>query len=227
MVAGNGSAMVYAQPTDSRRERWAIEKLRSPAAFGVRRDLVAELIREAAVGLVAAEMGGRSIQVESDAGAARLWSAGRSIGYEPLTGDPLGVGERRVAGHREWLETTFFDPFPDAAFHLLDQFRSRRTGDLVVVAREGFDFRGRVEIPEHRFGHGSLTQVHMQTPLWSSQELPTVRLRTIDLFPSMLTWLGIPVPLGLDGELVWQPQATTTRSLMVVPAPLDALVEPR
>ena len=36
MVAGNGSAMVYARPDDRRSRRWSFERLRQPQAFGSR-----------------------------------------------------------------------------------------------------------------------------------------------------------------------------------------------
>ena len=66
MVAGNGSAMVYARPGVPRAERWPIERLRSPEAFGVAADLVERLLREPAVGFVAAESGDGAVWV-SDA----------------------------------------------------------------------------------------------------------------------------------------------------------------
>jgi len=105
----------------------------------------------------------------------------------------------------EWLEYTWDAAFPDACVQLLDQFRSRRTGDLVVIGREGWDFRKRFEIPEHKSGHGSLIRVHMQVPVWSSAPGLTGPIRTVDLFPAILEWLGEPVPPGIDGRLVWSP----------------------
>ncbi|HET6579037.1 MAG TPA: alkaline phosphatase family protein [Gemmatimonadales bacterium] len=205
MVAGNGSAMVYARPGEPRAERWPVERLRVPATFGADRDLVEALLREPAVGLVAAESAHGGIWVGSARGAARLQRSGGEIAYEPLTGDPLDCGGARRGTPREWLDATWDAPWPDAAYHLLDQFRASRTGDLLVVAREGYDFRRRFEIPEHRAGHGSLARSHMQTPVWSSVPIPDEPLRTADLFPAMLDWLGEPVPPALDGEAVWRP----------------------
>ncbi len=210
MVAGNGSAMVYARPDAPRAERWPIERLRQPDAFGVEHDLVAALLREPAVGLVAAESGDGGVWVSDAEGAARLSSTGSgsaltAMAYEPLTGDPLACGGARRGSARDWLEATWDAAYPDAAYHLLDQFRAGRTGDLLVIAREGFDFRRRFEVPEHRAGHGSLVRSHMQTPVWSSEPLPAEPLRTVDLFPAMLDWLGVAVPPGIDGEPIWQP----------------------
>ena len=47
----------------------------------------------------------------------------------------------------------------------------------------------------------------MQTPVWSSRPMPQPPLRTVDLFPSMLDWLGVASPPVMDGELVWSPRS--------------------
>jgi hypothetical protein len=206
MVAGNGSAMVYARPEEPRESRWPIEQLRRLESFESKEDLVAALLKERAVGLLAAESEQGGIWVGGKGGDARLVTNREEIVYEPLSGDPLMVGTRWSGNSREWLERTWDGPFPDAAFHLMDQFRSPRSGDLLVIAREGYDFRGRFEVPEHRAGHGSLIRAHMQTPVWSSRPMPDPPLRTVDLFPSMLDWLGVAPPAVMDGELVWSPR---------------------
>jgi hypothetical protein len=205
MVAGNGSAMIYARPGEPRQERWPIERLRGPEAFGSKSDLIAALLQEPAVALVAADSGIGGTWVASDKGEARLWAHGDEIIYDPSSGDPLYLGGYWSGTSREALAQTRDGPFPDVAFHLRDQFRSSRTGDLVVIAREGYDFRARFEVPEHRAGHGSLTRSHMQTPVWSSHPIPATPMRTVDLFPAMLNWLGIEVPDGIDGDPVWLP----------------------
>lgn len=205
MVAGNGSAMVYARPGEPRVDRWPMERLRLPEAFGTGGHLVAQLVREPSVAFVAAESRSGGIVLQSQAGAARLMARSDQVAYEPISGDPLLMGGAWSATPRQWLEATWNHPFPDAAFHLMDQFRSPRTGDLLVIGREGYDFRGRYELPEHRWGHGSLIRAHMQTPVWSSQPGPQAPLRTVDLFPAMLGWLGTEVPEGIDGEPVWLP----------------------
>lgn len=210
MVAGNGSAMVYARPGEPRAARWPIERLRRPETFGVESDLVAALLREPAVGLVAAETADGGVWVSDADGAARLRLTGKgdtitAMAYEPLTGDPLEVGGRRRGSARDWLEASWDAEYPDGVYHLLDQFRAERTGDLLIIAREGFDFRRRYEVPEHLAGHGSLVRSHMQTPVWSSEPLPAEPIRTVDLFPAMLDWLGLAVPEGIDGEAIWRP----------------------
>ena len=209
MVAGNGSAMVYAAPGRPRPERWPVDRLRRPEAFGAGRDLVAGLAAEPGVAFVAGATTDGGVAVIGADGHATLREAAGVIHHEPGTGDPLGLGPARAADHRTWLERTFDGPYPDGPRQLLDQFRSPRTGDLVVVAREGFDFRDRWEIPEHRSGHGSLIRAHMQTPLWSNRPLGETPLRTVDLFATMLDWLGERLPEGVDAELVWNARTGT------------------
>ena len=205
MVAGNASAMVYARPGAPRPARWPIERLRRPDAFGSSGDLVAALLREPAVGLVAATTAEGDVWVSDAEGDARILRTPRGIRYEPLAGDPLRCGGPRTGPARDWLEATWDDAYPDAAYNLLDQFAADRAGDLLVVAREGYDFRRRFEVPEHRAGHGSLVRSHMQTPVWSSEPLPAEPIRTVDLFPSMLDWLDVPAPERMDGDPVWRP----------------------
>lgn len=205
MVAGNGSAMVYAQPTRPRQARWTLGQLRRAEAFGSSQDLVQALLAEPAVGLVAGETDrAGEIAVVSADGEARIRHDNGHIEYAPVSGDPLRVGGPFAGTPRDWLAASWSAPFSDAAYQLLDQFRSPRTGDMVVVANEGYDFRRRFEIPEHRAGHGSLIRAHMHTPLWSNRRMPAVPLRTVDVFPTVLHWLGVRVPEGIDGELVWE-----------------------
>lgn len=203
MVAGNGSAMLYAKPGIPRTERWTLSRLREPDAFGTDRDLIAELVAEPAVAFVAAEESPGAIRLLDRSGDATIQAAGDMIRYAPGTSDPLGTGPFR-ATDRDALALTFDAAFPDAARHLLDQFRSDRTGDLVVVAREGYDFRDRWEIPEHKAGHGSLFKAHMQIPLWANRPLGGAPMRSVDVFATMLDWLGEPAPAVQDAELVWR-----------------------
>jgi hypothetical protein len=99
-------------------------------------------------------------------------------------------------------------PFPDAPFHLFDQFRASRTGDLLVVANEGYDFRKRYEVPEHKSGHGSMFRAHMQTPAWSSHPGLVTPLRTVDLFPPCWSGSMCRCLRGLMEKAVWSPRGS-------------------
>lgn len=211
MVAGNGSAMVYARPGEGKTERWLLDRLRTPEAFGHPEDLVAKLSREPAVAFLAgarADGGIAVVSVSPEGGAeeAYLHRRGDAVSYTIVRGDPLRLGGSRTAHEREWLAATWNGAYPDAPAQLLSLFDSPRTGDLLVVCREGYDLRDRFEVPEHKAGHGSFHLAHMQIPLWANRPVPRETVRSVDLFPAMLDWLDVPVPEGISGVPVWRPR---------------------
>jgi hypothetical protein len=210
MVAGNGSVMVYARPGEPRNARWPLERLREPATFGTAQDVIAQLIREPAVAFVAAEETPGTVRVLGAEGEALVIREAGRIRYQPRSGDPLSLGTGRILTASEWLAASAEGAYPDACVQLLDQFRAPRSGDLIVIAREGYDFRRRFEVPEHKSGHGSLIRAHMQVPVWASVPAPISVVRTVDLFPAMLEWLGVEPPRDIDGESVWRPGRAAT-----------------
>jgi hypothetical protein len=210
MIAGNGSAMVYAQPNIPRNQRWSLNRLRRPETFGAAHDVMAALIAEAPVGLLAAEERPRLVRVSSSRGEAEIERFDSGIAYRQLNGDPLEIGGDFTRTDTEWLEASWDGTYPDACVQLLDQFRAGRTGDLIVIAREGFDFRKRFEVPEHKSGHGSLVRSHMQIPVWSNVPVPAGPMRSVDIFPALLEWLGESVPEGIDAQPVWNPARVVT-----------------
>lgn len=192
MVSGNASAQVYFGPRSARAE--PLTEAQIPQA------LLARLVELPAVRLAAYRDGQGGVVVVAGKQRARLGEAGDEISYEPLDGDPLGLGPvSLLAADRDVLAASRATDLPDAPRQLLQLFRSARTGDLVLAARVGSDFRGPWEIPEHRSGHGSLVADHMEVPIAASRPLPDGPIRTVDLMPTILEELGTPVPEGLDG----------------------------
>ena len=192
MVSGNGCAHVYFRP------RAGLAAPRSGAA--VPSDLLEQLLSLPAVRLAAWRDGAGEVMVASGWQRARLSPASDGIRYEPLLGDPLELGtEPSVRDDRELLARSRGTSFPDGPRQLLQLFASPRAGDVVLAAALGSDFRDAWEIPAHRAGHGSLVAPHMEVPLAASVPLPDAPIRTVDVMPTMLETLGLPVPEGLDG----------------------------
>jgi arylsulfatase A-like enzyme len=192
MVSGNGCAHVYFRP----RAGHGLPRI----GAAVPSDLIEQLVALPSVRLAAWRDGSGEVMVANGWQRARLAATGDEIRYEPLLGDPLGLGAAtRVEHDRELLVRSRRTPFPDAPRQLLQLFASPRAGDLVLAAALGSDFRSAWEIPAHRAGHGSLIADHMEVPLAASIPLPDAAVRTVDVMPTILEVLGVPEPAGLDG----------------------------
>ncbi len=202
MVSGNASVQIYFEPRSGRAAPRTEADL--PGSL-LQRLLAFEEVRLAAFrdghgGVVVVAGGGGGGRGGGGDARARLTEDGRCVRYEPLRGDPLGLGTAPLLlEDRELLARTVGSEWPDAPRQLLQLFRSPRAGDVVLAARGGADFRGPWEIPEHRAGHGSLIADHMTVPIAASIPLPAAPLRTVDLMPTMLEQLGESIPAGIDG----------------------------
>jgi hypothetical protein len=199
MVSGNASCQVYLRPGDLRTRRFSVAEIEAGAVPGMPADLVARLAALPGVALVVGTDGDDVTVVGRD-GRATLREDGDTIRYAPAGGDVLGLGGPAARGEREWLAQSLDGAYPDAPAQLVQLFRSARTGDLVVIGELGTDLRLDWEVPEHRSGHGSLIGDHMRC--LAAANIPLAGpLRTVDVFPLILDWLGIDVPSGIDGAL--------------------------
>jgi hypothetical protein len=99
----------------------------------------------------------------------------------------------------EALANSFNTEYPDALLQIIQLLEAPRTGDLVLSAAPGYDLRARHENPEHRSSHGALFRDHMLVPLVMNAKVNKEYLRTVDIFPTILSALGYPVPSNIDG----------------------------
>ncbi len=114
--------------------------------------------------------------------------------------DPFGYRGMPVEmSHDQALAATFDTEYPDAPYQLLKVIGSSRSGDVIVSARKGYDLRNKHEYPEHKASHGSLHREHMHVPLFMNTEISADYVRTVDLFPTMLSLTGHSVEGDIDG----------------------------
>jgi hypothetical protein len=199
MVSGNASCQVYLRPGELRSRRFSVAEIEAGAVPGVPADLVVRLATLPGIALVVGTDGDGVTVVGRD-GRATLRVDGDAITYAPAGGDVLGLGHAATRGERDWLVHSLDGPYPDAPAQLLQLFRSGRAGDLVVIGARGTDLRLDWEFPEHRSGHGSLIADHMRCLAVANVPLAGP-LRTADVFPLILDWLGLDVPANIDGAL--------------------------
>ena len=193
MVSGNASVQLYFDPRSGRAE--PLTESAIPDA------ILDRFLALPAVRLAACRADGGGVIVRTSTARARLTEVSGLVRYEPLVGDPLGLGGFAEFDDRELLARTRETDVPDAPRQLLQLFQASRAGDVVLAASRGADFRGPWEIPEHRAGHGSLIAEHMEVPIAASVALPDLPLRTVDLMPTILERLDVALPAGvtLDG----------------------------
>ncbi len=218
-VSGNGMCHIYLRGADG---TWATRPSRE--VIGQRHPgLIESLLEEPAVEIIATrgeDPGG--LVVESRQGVADLAEIADGVAYSPRDGrDPFGWGELppRMSS-REALEETVDTDHPDALVQIAQLFRTRRTGDLVISATPGYDLRERFEWPHHFSSHGGLTRDHMMIPVASSMPLADGPVRSADVATTVLDYLGVSAPAGVDGV------SRLARSMREARAPGPAMASP-
>jgi len=111
--------------------------------------------------------------------------------------DPLGydsfVKKGKIAygewmDDKEWLAATCEAEFPDAPVQIAQIFESKRSGDLVINSRMGWDLMP--ETPPHHGTHGGLHSAEMRVPLLIASPHGQIEsdkpLRTLDIFNILL-----------------------------------------
>jgi len=191
MISGNSFGSIHLLNHDGSQVLHEKELLKS---FSQER--IDSLLREKAVDFITYR-GDKANEyyVQNMRGRAMISCHDDLYSYQPLTADPFGLGSIDAKDHRNALEATFQSGYPDAMVQIVQLFRSQRAGDIVVSAKNGYDLRDFWEYPEHKGSHGSLTKEHIQVPLiynqkgWAEHDA-----RTADIFPTLLKWMGKPVP---------------------------------
>ena len=210
MVSGNAMANVYLAGARGWRDRPDVE-----AGGGRPAELLARLLVEPAVDqviyrrvaggtdpatyVVAGAKGRAVVTLESPAGG----EGERQVRYRVEGADPFGYGPlpERMSPAQVAALTAGSD-YPDAPWQICEFFRSPRAGDLIVCARVGYDLRARFEYQPHIGSHGGLHREHMLVPAAVNGAWTADRIRSVDLFPSILAALGKPLPGALDGAAV-------------------------
>ncbi|MFT5433925.1 MAG: hypothetical protein ACI9OJ_004637 [Myxococcota bacterium] len=163
-------------------------------------DVIAALMERPEIDLVLHREDGK-IRIRSKRGSALLWREGDALHYSPTDGDPFGYPEFPPVLNDDQARTlTATTEHPDGLVQWEQMFWSKRCGDVVLTATTGYDLRTHFEYQDHRGSHGSTWWEHMNVPVLMSMELPDEPLRTVDIFPTLLSAMGRPIPGPIDGR---------------------------
>ena len=195
MVSGNAMAHVYLDVQRTTRPSWRELATRWAG-------VAHELQRRESVDLMIVSLDESSCLVSTrDRGRAAIRVCKAAYSYDASEGDPLGVGASvSDVTADEAHDATHATDYPDSIVQIAHLATSDRSGDIILSATRGWDFRERYEPIPHVSSHGALHRDHMLVPLLLDVPVARVPRRTADVMPSALTTLGVAVPAGLDGQ---------------------------
>jgi hypothetical protein len=195
MASGNAMAHLYVDLPRRIRPWW-------PALAARWGALADALLERPSVDLLLLPHGENLCEVRARGrGSALVERSGERFAYRPASGDPLGIGrDLDLVDVDAAYEATIATDYPDSVVQISRLGGARRSGELILSASRGWDFRARYEPIPHRSSHGALHREHMLVPLLVNQPVTGIPRRTVDVMPSALVALGLPVPAGLEGE---------------------------
>jgi hypothetical protein len=195
MVSGNAMAHLYVALGCRRRPWW-------PALAPRWAPLANALLERPSVDLLLLPHGENRCEVRAAGrGVAFVDRSGERFAYRVSSGDPLGIGrDLDNVDASAAYEATIATDYPDSVVQIARLAGSRRSGELILSASRGWDLRARYEPIPHVSSHGALHREHMLVPLLVSKPVAGSPRRTVDVMPSALVALGLPVPAGLEGE---------------------------
>jgi len=192
MVSGNAMAHLYLDIRSGAP---------SPAEMDARwSPLVELLLARPSVDLLLVRRRNGALVRSAARGDAAVWLDEHGFHYRRESGDPLGIGRDLCrSSSDEAYDATFETDYPDGVVQIAHLASAPRSGEIILSAARGWDFRARYEPIPHVSSHGALHREHMLVPLLLNRAVRGRPRRTVDVMPSALAALGKPVPRGLDG----------------------------
>ena len=175
-------------------------------------NLVEELLSQEAIKLLLIQEKWGQYLVFSSSGRSVIKRDFIGYRYSVVQGeDPLGyadvpdtdalMADGKFHSGYEWLKASWASAYPDAIVMICQLFDSPRCGDIVVLAKPGWDLMAE----GHIGSHGSLEREEMMVPaVLAGPGIIKKKLkyaRTIDIFPTYLRFFGInSAPMKIDGR---------------------------
>jgi hypothetical protein len=197
MVSGNAMAHLY---LDVASRAYCTTGI--PPRYEPLRDM---LLRQPSVDLMIVRQGADVVVTSPSRGTAIVrrhrTGNGDRYDYDRQSGDPLGIaGDLRGVCDGTAYAATIDTDYPDSVVQLTHLAAAPRSGEIILSAARGWDFRARYEPIPHVSSHGALHREHMMVPLLMNRPPRVPPRRTVDVMPSVLAALGRAIPEGLDGR---------------------------
>jgi hypothetical protein len=185
MVSGNAMAHLFVELEQRQRPWW-------PTLAPAWNDTVTMLLERPSVDLVMLPHSNAAAEVRAPGsrGSAMVRRDGSRYLYEPLTGDPLGLGSALNLDATAAWERCGATDYPDALVQIMALNECDRSGDIMLSASRDWDFRGRYEPIPHRSSHGALHRDHMLVPMLTNLPSAHPYRRTRDVFHRAMAHLG-------------------------------------
>lgn len=216
-INGNTMAYLYANDGDGFSNRLTTEQLLSFKTLKKRYvPLLHHLLNMRGVEFVVSRDADGSARIQSPSrGQARIVRNPLAQCYRYIPeaepsgrlGDPLGYGHlwNECLTEERWLNATSETQYPYAIVRIHRLMNAPGSGDIVLTAREGFDFGAGYEalIGNYRGGHGGLQRPQIAVPYILSgpgvaKGVVVNSTRSEDLGATLRWLLGLPLPEG-DG----------------------------
>jgi hypothetical protein len=193
MVSGNAMAHIYVDLRARGRAYWP----EFPSRY---RELVQRLLERESIDLMILPTPNGAMIRSARGDAEVAMHDGQRLSYRRVNGDPLGLGQDIRAMCRDAAhDLTSSTDYPDSLAQVTTIATSARSGEIILSAKRGWDYRSKYEPIPHVSSHGALHTEHMMVPLLTSRRYTGTPRRTTDVMPSALAALGRDVPAGLDG----------------------------
>lgn len=191
-VSGNAMAHIYTGLDARSREFW-------PALAAKWTGAADAIAAREAVDLMLLPLSATSCEVRARGRGTGVVSWTNSqYAYHPVTGDPLGIGERECMSETQAFDATIDSCYPDSVVQIARLSACERSGDIILSAARDWDFRAKYEPIRHVSSHGALHHEHMSVPLLTNRPLGGVARRTVDVMASACAVLGV-APANCEG----------------------------
>jgi len=156
------------------------------------------LLKNEKIDIIAGRNESGGITVQSRRGIAEMGeSENGHITYSAGASDPFGFDVASNSGGDVSLVPMDDSRYSNAVEQLLQIFRSKRSGDIVVSAKPNASILPLHGQPSHT--SGSLSSEHIIVPLFSSVKFRTP-IKSVDIFVSVMDILGITPSHAMDGS---------------------------